>query len=50
MKRTFTNFSIEADFEIPVMYDNFKHSITVKKLYNMANQKKLFQQKNFLFQ
>ena len=31
MKRTFTNFSIEANFEMPITYDNFfKHSITVR--------------------
>jgi hypothetical protein len=31
MKRTFTNFSIEADFELPITCDNFyKHAITVR--------------------
>jgi hypothetical protein len=31
MKRTFTNFSIEADFEMPLTQDNFfRHSIVVR--------------------
>lgn len=31
MKRTFKNFIIEANFELPITRDNFfKHSVTVK--------------------
>lgn len=31
MKRTFKNFSIEANFELPITRDNFfKHSVTVR--------------------
>jgi hypothetical protein len=31
MKRTFKNFIIEANFELPITRDNFfKHSITIK--------------------
>ena len=31
MKRTFKNFGIEANFEMPITRDNFyKHSITVR--------------------
>lgn len=37
MKRTFTNFSIEADFEMPITRDNFfKHSITVRDKEGLA--------------
>lgn len=31
MKRTFKNFIIEANFELPITHDNFfKHSLTIK--------------------
>ena len=31
MKRTFEDFSVEADFELPITYDNFyKYSVIVR--------------------
>lgn len=37
MKRVFTNFSIEADFKIPVTCDNFfKYDITVRNKEDLA--------------
>ena len=37
MKRTFKNFSIEANFELPITSDNFfKHSITIKNSEDLA--------------
>ena len=37
MKRVFKNFSIEANFELPITTDNFyKHSITIKNSEDLA--------------